>query len=225
MKKLLFICILLLASSCQRNGSETWEDVKTAGRYIKKSFNAVLGKDEESRQFTSQEDFSGPKKEEFIALEDSDLNAQKFTADAPIAQPAAPPSEILSKTSGSDQFDIPPSYLNTTFKLLHFDTDDHVIKEKEDLIVIARIANYMKQHPNAYVLIEGHCDQRASADYNLPLGMRRAQHIRVLLVKQGVNPDHLYTVSYGKEKPVSLGNSSKDFFQNRRAQFKLFVKE
>lgn len=228
MKKFVFLFLpLIFLCSCQRTTSETWEDVKTAGRYIKKSFQALIGKEvDESRQFVSADEFSGPQSEDFIPLEDSDIkNAKSFAADKAVPQPKVSPGDRSGKVPGMDQFIDPPAQLASVFRLLHFETDNHVIKEKEDLITIARIANYMKKNPNSYLIIEGHCDKRASADYNLALGMRRAQHIRVLLSKQGVDPNRLYTVSYGKEKPLAQGDSKDVFFLNRRAQFKLFAKK
>jgi len=227
MKKILLFSIpLFFLCSCQRNTTETWEDVKTAGSYIKKSVRALFGNEaDESRQLASNQDFSGPEQDDFIPLEDADLSSQKFAREKPIPQPAYAPGKSRSTTSGMDQFKDPVGKLKSIFRALHFETDNHVVKERDDLVTVARIANYLKKTPKAYLVIEGHCDQRASADYNLALGMRRAQHIRVLLTKQGVNPDKLYTISYGKEKPVSLGSSKQDYFRNRRAQFKLFVKE
>jgi peptidoglycan-associated lipoprotein len=86
------------------------------------------------------------------------------------------------------------------------------------------IASYMKKNPNVYLLVTGHCDERASAGYNLALGMRRSNYIRSLLVKNGVDLNRIYTVSRGKEEPVSMGHSPEDWKQNRRAEFKIYEK-
>ncbi len=86
------------------------------------------------------------------------------------------------------------------------------------------ISAYLKKHPNAYLLIEGHTDERASASYNLSLGMRRANHLSAVLVKNGVDLNRIYTVSRGKENPLALGHSQEDWKQNRRAEFKLYEK-
>ena len=70
-----FICaaVLLLAAGCVRNSSETWEDLKTAGRYMGRGVDAICGKDYESRMLTSDEEFIGPFDDDFIPLRDSDL--------------------------------------------------------------------------------------------------------------------------------------------------------
>ena len=58
----------------------------------------------------------------------------------------------------------------------------------------------------------------------MALGTRRANHIRVLLIKQGVDFNRIYTVSYGKEKPLANGSSREELKQNRRAEFKIYKK-
>lgn len=73
-------------------------------------------------------------------------------------------------------------------------------------------------------MVEGHTDERAPAGYNVALGMRRANHIRALLVKNGIDPNRVYTVSHGKEQPIAAGHSPEDWKVNRRAEFKIFEK-
>ena len=108
------------------------------------------------------------------------------------------------------------------FKMINFETDEHIVREKKDLLSVQNIANYMKKNPNAYLIIEGHCDERASAAYNMALGTRRANHVRVLLIRQGINFNRIYTVSHGKEKPLALGHAPQDWQENRRSEFKIY---
>lgn len=211
------LCFSIFLIGCQRNSNQTWEDVKTAGRYVQKGFNSLWGKDSDSRQVTSEEDFLGPEEEEYIPLKDEDLKTQTTQRKKIRSEPKIPSASLPDKAN----FKKPTGKLEQVFRIMHFDTDDHVVREKYDLITVARMANFLKKNPNAYLLIEGHCDQRASADYNMALGTRRAHHIRVLLVKQGVNPNQVITVSYGKEKPVTFGSTLQDYSLNRRAEFKL----
>lgn len=215
-------CLLWLTSSCHKQSNETWEDVKTAGRYLHKGINSILGGDTESRLISSNEDFHGPQGEDFIPLSDKDL--KKYFSDTTIAQPKKFPGEKGSNLPGIDKFYDPPANLSNVFRNLHFETDDHVLKEKADLEAVNNMAAYLKKNPNVYLVIQGHCDERASADYNMALGMRRAQYVRVLLCKQGINPNRIYTISCGKEKPIALGHTSEDWYANRRAQFKLYEK-
>ena len=67
--------------------------------------------------------------------------------------------------------------------------------------------------------IEGHCDERGSAEYNLALGDRRARAVKDYLVSLGVDPARLSTISYGEERPFAEGHDEASWAQNRRAHF------
>lgn len=224
MKRYLVISLLLICSSCARNSSETWEGVKTAGRYFYKGMNSIIGKDSDSKVLSTQDDFVGPYTEDFIPLNDQDLQMKLAKGDAALPQPKKFPGEKGSHLPGIDRFKDPTGELALIFKTLHFDTDDHILRSQEDMTTISKIVAYMKSHPNMHIVIEGHCDERASADYNMALGMRRSQQIRVLLSKEGINPNRIYTISCGKEKPIRMGHSDEDWRLNRRAAFKLYDK-
>jgi len=73
--------------------------------------------------------------------------------------------------------------------------------------------------PNATVMVEGHCDERGSAEYNLGLGDRRATSARDFLVSLGVSGDRLKTISYGKERPTCTESDEACWQRNRRAHF------
>ncbi len=215
-KSILYFLVLMTMTGCQRNSTETWEDVKTAGRYLQKSIYALWGSDDESRQIASQDEFLGPSEDEFIPLQENDLLKGESSS---LAYRKEPSKNSFKEPARS--FLSPSNKMNQIFRVIHFGTDNHVIKEHEDLVTVARIASYLKKNPKARVLVEGHCDKRASADYNMTLGMRRAHHIEVLLKKQGVSSSQIQTVSWGKEKLLSQGDSNMDHKMNRRAEFKL----
>src|SRR5580704_1254691 len=86
------IAILMAASGCVRNSSQTWEDLKTAGRYMHRGVDAMFGKEYESRLLTSDEEFTGPFDDEFIPLRDSDLKGAQL-GDAAIPQPKGIPGQ------------------------------------------------------------------------------------------------------------------------------------
>ena len=71
----------------------------------------------------------------------------------------------------------------------------------------------------ARVLIEGHCDERGTNEYNLALGDRRARAAMDFLVKYGVSASRIETISYGEERPFALGHDESAWWQNRRAHF------
>jgi len=77
----------------------------------------------------------------------------------------------------------------------------------------------LKVQPDAKVKIEGHCDERGSAEYNLALGERRAKSAMQYLVTLGVKADRVSIISYGKEKPAVDGHDDAAWAKNRRAEF------
>jgi peptidoglycan-associated lipoprotein len=76
---------------------------------------------------------------------------------------------------------------------------------------------WLRQFANQRIVIEGHCDERGTREYNLALGERRAQAARDYLVNQGVQTGRITTISYGKERPVAVGSNEQSWAQNRRA--------
>ena len=96
--------------------------------------------------------------------------------------------------------------------------------DKSDLTDTSRAtlranADWLRANPNYYVVIEGHCDERGSIEYNLALGERRANASRDFLISLGVNGSQLRIVSYGEEKPAVEGRNEAAYAKNRRAQF------
>lgn len=79
-------------------------------------------------------------------------------------------------------------------------------------------AKYLKNHPNARILLAGHTDERGSREYNVALGERRANTIADLMRMAGVKRQQIRVVSYGKERPVKYGHSESDWLQNRRVE-------
>ena len=84
---------------------------------------------------------------------------------------------------------------------------------------LARNADWLKANPEFNLLIEGHCDERGTSQYNLALGERRANAAKSYLVSLGVSADRVRTVSYGKERPFCFESHEGCWQQNRRAHF------
>lgn len=76
---------------------------------------------------------------------------------------------------------------------------------------------WLKKHDDVNVIVQGHCDERGTREYNLALGERRANAVKQYLVSQGIAEDRISTYSYGKERPAVLGSSESAWAQNRRA--------
>jgi len=106
------------------------------------------------------------------------------------------------------------------FDDVRFDFDQSVVTE-DGRRASAVVAAYLKKNPGAKVLIEGHCDERGTAEYNLALGDRRATAVMTYLVSLGVPKGAVSTVSFGKEKPLDPGSNEEAWAKNRRAHFVL----
>ena len=101
---------------------------------------------------------------------------------------------------------------------IFFDTNLYDIRtEYRD--ALARNAAWLQQHRTIQILVEGHCDERNTREYNLALGERRAAAVRDYLIFLGVAPERLRTISYGEEKPFELGRGEESWKLNRRAHF------
>ncbi len=101
---------------------------------------------------------------------------------------------------------------------VHFEYDSSVVKSSEQSN-LAAVAAYMKGNSSIGLLVEGHCDERGTEDYNNSLGERRSTALREALINMGVNAENIITRSYGEYKPVSPGQDESAYKQNRRGEF------
>ena len=108
------------------------------------------------------------------------------------------------------------------FRPIYFEYNSSLVKGGQNLQTIHAIVDFLRYQPHFYLFIEGHTDERGPQAYNLALGSRRANAVRNLLISEGVNPDHLFTISYGKERPVILEQNEAGWAKNRRAEFKIY---
>ena len=97
-----------------------------------------------------------------------------------------------------------------------FDTDKSDLNQ-EARQTLDRQAAWLKRYPNVRFLVEGHCDERGTREYNMALGARRAAAVRSYLIALGIDAGRLQTVSYGAERPAVLGTGPEVWQQNRRA--------
>lgn len=111
--------------------------------------------------------------------------------------------------------------IESQFGVVYFDYDSAQIRSGERPKIEA-VADYLKRNPAVGVIVEGHCDERGSNEYNLALGERRAMAVRQYLITLGIDGARIQTKSYGEERPVALGHDESAWSQNRRAEFKLF---
>jgi peptidoglycan-associated lipoprotein len=107
-------------------------------------------------------------------------------------------------------------------EMIHFAFDRYDIRT-QDYPVLENKAGFLREYPNIYIVIEGHCDNRGTEEYNYALGDRRAKSAKKFLVGLGVDRGRLSTVSYGEERPLpyATGNNEHDWALNRRCEFKI----
>jgi len=104
------------------------------------------------------------------------------------------------------------------FADIRFDFDKFDLKP-EARETLKKAAAYMTANKNVDVLVEGHCDERGTVEYNLALGEKRAQSAMKFLVDLGVDKARIKTISYGKEKPLDPGHNEEAWAKNRRDHF------
>ncbi len=101
---------------------------------------------------------------------------------------------------------------------IFFDFDKYDIRQTETRTLDGN-AQWLKSNPNHLVLIEGHCDERGTNEYNLALGERRAKSTMNYLVSQGVQANRITIISYGEERPACTEKTEQCWAKNRRAHF------
>jgi len=134
----------------------------------------------------------------------------------PTPAPAPAPARVASEDS------LPSSveeinrrgYLKDAF--FEYDRSEIQAAQRDAL---AGDATWLRAHSGIRARIEGHCDERGTASYNMALGERRAAAAREYLVSLGVDASHLQTISYGRERPFESGHNEAAWSQNRRAHF------
>ena len=99
---------------------------------------------------------------------------------------------------------------------VYFETNKHNINSASAFTLEAQ-ANWLNSTPGFQIIIEGHCDERGTREYNLALGERRANSVKEFLVSLGVEPGRITTISYGKERPAADGSTSESWAENRRS--------
>ncbi len=135
------------------------------------------------------------------------------TARLTVVQPPPPPPQQAEAPALNDE-----ALFSRSVKDIYFDYDRYDIRATDQAIIDSDAA-FLKSHPSIRFTIEGHCDSRGSADYNLALGDNRANATRDALVRAGVSAGQIKVISYGKEKPFCAEETEACWQQNRRAHF------
>jgi peptidoglycan-associated lipoprotein len=146
-------------------------------------------------------------------------------APAPTPAPVEPPP-VEVKSEDIEPYEEPPvekapltvQQLQAQLQTVYFDFDKFDLSESSRSTLRGN-AQVLKDNSAFNVVVEGHCDERGSIEYNLALGERRANTTRDYLVTLGVSAGRIRIVSYGEEKPADRGHGESSWAQNRRAEF------
>ena len=107
-------------------------------------------------------------------------------------------------------------FVENTTDTVFFAFDSSSLSAEAQAALDTQVA-WLKNHEDVNVIVQGHCDDRGTREYNLALGERRANAVKQYLVSQGIEESRISTISYGKERPAVLGNNEAAWAQNRRA--------
>jgi len=237
-------------TACRRNSDDVWEDSKSATRHMSRGMRTLGGKHGDSRAIQNRDQFyvvddegyiyednsndqmmsggyamnNNSSMGEFVPLSDQSYQDEVAMADFVSRQPRETPGDPGSSIPGIDAFQDPSTNprWSGVFRNINFEFNSNLVKGQENLNTINRVADYMKRNPNTYTFVEGHCDERGPEAYNLSLGARRSNAVRNMLIQEGVNPDNVFTISYGKERPVHFDHNEDAWNQNRRAEFRVY---
>lgn len=134
----------------------------------------------------------------------------RVTVTSPPPPPTPPPTP--PRTPGLDE--VWPQRVQAVL----FDYDKYDVRDDQKGALNANVA-FFKEHPGAQITIEGNCDERGTAEYNLALGDKRATALKEALTAGGIPADRIHTISYGKEKPKCSESTEACYQQNRRGDF------
>ena len=105
---------------------------------------------------------------------------------------------------------------------VHFDFDSSSVRPA-DMGNVQSVADYLSSHADCALLIEGHCDERGTDEYNQALGERRAQSVKEAIANAGIASHRVRTLSYGESKPAEDGTTAEAYAKNRRGEFVLLL--
>jgi len=149
-----------------------------------------------------------------IACGGSKQVAQTETEEPEVTQPEPPPREEVVTAAPVEKAAPTPLVLQT----INFDYDKYDLTSVA-MDILSINARGLRENPETQVLIEGHCDERGTVEYNLALGDKRAKAVKDYLVTLGIDSSRLTTITYGKEHPLDTSNNEAAWAKNRRAEF------
>jgi peptidoglycan-associated lipoprotein len=146
--------------------------------------------------------------------DDAAVTEEAVTDSQTQAVPESPDVDVVTQEQAQMEAVANPLLDQT---LIYFGYDRAEIRPEFKDVLNAH-AQFLQANPNANMVLEGHCDERGTVEYNLALGERRADTVKRYLIVQGVNPTQLESVSFGEERPAMLGSTDSAWSKNRRTE-------
>jgi peptidoglycan-associated lipoprotein len=223
---------LLFLSSCCRSKQDVWDNTRSCSRHMMRGLRSLGGDPGDSRQVRNRHDFMPSDDDGDVSIQharpqyaplpeaycEDELAWSEYTPRVPRATTKVAATPVLENYQDTAL----PSSGYSTFANINFPYNSELIKGSANIATVRKLATYLKSHPKAYAVIEGHCDERGAEAYNLALGLRRAHSVRSMLAQENVRNEQLQTVSFGKERPLDLGHTEDAWSRNRRAAFKIY---
>jgi peptidoglycan-associated lipoprotein len=135
--------------------------------------------------------------------------------ETPVTRAPAPSETPVQPQAAGPGSQVPGA---SPLKDVFFDYDKSAVRDDQKAALNDNVA-WLKSNSGAKALVEGHCDERGTAEYNLGLGERRAKAVKDYLIAAGIPADRISTISYGKERPFVLGHDESAWKWNRRGHF------
>ena len=166
-----------------------------------------------------------PDKTQQVPHAENDPGAVAAPLEAPTEVPQTPggsnwtanPNELAAAGADKDGWTpADPSGNRLNMPVIYFAYDSDVLVDSE-MQKVRAIASYLKEYEGLGLVLEGHCDQRGTEEYNRALGERRANAVRAALEENGLPANRMKTQSFGEDKPAVQGNDAASWRQNRRS--------
>ena len=149
---------------------------------------------------------------------------EKFTLEEPLEPLEELEIAKIEEFPPEEPIDIKEVKELPKIKDIYFEFDKSDLTSRARKVLTAN-AEWLKENSKVKVLVEGHCDERGTIEYNLALGQRRAVMVRKYLITLGIESKRINTISYGEEKPVDIGHDEEAWARNRRAHILAIVED
>lgn len=218
-KKILSILILILCFGLFLAGCPKKRVVVSRDRpSVQKSEEASRLETERAAKEAKEKEAREARERELARLKEEEARIKE--EEAKLARRGELEKSLVAKRERGIEGEVFESKL---LKDIRFDYDKYDIRQVDEE-VLRENAAFLKKNPKMKIQIEGHCDERGTAEYNLALGERRANMTKRYLISLGITSDRISTISFGKERPLDPGHNEEAWAKNRRAHIVVLSK-